>query len=384
MAEELYSNNSPGNRTFTVAMWILGMIAGGQFLAISWVIMRHQPAGPIFPASGVGSVQGEVTTDKALPVGGEASIVSNIPNVSLPPMPEIFRREGTAGQQLLPTPPLAGLGAGVQSAQSVIPEADPDSHQAYSAHLIGDPAVISLLNAATELRASGNMHAALRTLQTAESKLPDHPRILSEIAGTYSQLGLGDKASSYWEKVYRLGEVRAGAYFDMADMVLKGKQLEPSSSKDSLLSIADVAEVRDPQVTVGERITLRVKIRAKAGTRPRGENMALLVYFYDLVDGKRFLPSTADTSESYISLPYDWLNGESEEIEVTYYQPVFTAEQKRDLGERVYYGYIVELYYQDELQDVVAAPRKLMGLNPSVPPAVNGSSVGPDSSLFPQ
>ncbi len=370
MAEELYNTNSQSNRTFTVAMWILGLVAAGQLLAMSWVIMRYRPADSGLAKVDTGKAIA-VLPDPAAP--GGADLASGI----LPPMPEIFRKEMASREPILPTPPLAGLGSGA------VPAFPPVSGQ-HSAHLIKDPEVVTLLTTANELRASGNMHAALRMLQSAELKLPEHPRIFSEIAGTYSQLGLGEKAASYWEKIYRLGEVRGGAYFDMADMVLKGKQLDLVADKDSLLSIGDIAEIRDLEITEGERITLRVQIQTKPGSRPAGADLALLVYFYDLVDGKRFLPSTADTSESYISAPYDWHNGESEQIEVTYYQPVFTNEQKRELGERVYYGYIVELYYQDELQDVVAAPRKLMGLNPSAPPINKGAPNGPDSSLFPR
>ncbi len=372
MAEELYNTNSHSNRTFTVAMWVIGFIAGGQFLAMGWVLMRHQPAASALSKA---KLEGEQIGGASLAATGSGGATGIEPGKGiLPPMPEIFRKEMSQSASVLPTPPLQGVGGGIP----------PISAQAYSAHLITDPEVERLLNTASELRASGNMQAALRTLQAAEAKQADHPRILSDIAGVYSQLGLEDKAAVYWEKIYRLGEQRAGAYFDMADMVLKGKQLEPTPNKDSMLSIGDIAEIRDKEVTAGERITLRVKIKAKPGSQPVGADLALLVYFYDLVDGKRFLPSTADTSESYISAPYDWRNGESEQIEVSYYQPVFTKEQKRDLGERVYYGYIVELYYQNELQDVVAAPRKLMGLNPSAPPANKGPMNGPDSSLFPQ
>ncbi|MCF6311816.1 MAG: hypothetical protein L3J39_05125 [Verrucomicrobiales bacterium] len=378
MAEELYSTNGQSNRTFTVAMWVLGAIAGAQFLAVAWAIMRHQPADKVLTA---------------LEVKNKGAVASSQPesarqpyadaNGGLPPMPEIFRRDaaGKGRAALLPTPPLAGLG-GVGS--TGVGGGLPSASRLHSSGKLNDPEVERLVNTAIELRARGDMNAALRTFQAAEAKLPDHPRILSEIAGTYSQLGLGDKALSYWEKVFSLGEQRAGAYFDMADMVLKGKQMEPVANQDSVLSIGKIAEIEDKSVTAGERITLRVEIKAKAGVHPAGGDMALLVYFYDLVDGKSFLPSTADTSESYISAPYDWVNGESEQIEVTYYQPVFTREQKRDLGERVYYGYIVELYYRDELQDVVAAPRKLMGLNPSAPPIEAGAMSGPDSSLFPK
>ena len=382
MVEESYNTNSQSSRTFTVAMWILGIAVGGQLLATGWAVMRHQP--PVSSPAVVKTGAGSVALTNPPP-----STVSNIPVGGLPPMPEVFRKQMEEASAVLPSPPLEGLGG---RGQIRITRASPSlneilattSRQAHPAHRIADPNVERLLNTGIELRASGNTLAALRTLQSAAEKLPDHPRIISEIAGTYSQMGLSDKAASYWERVYRLGEARAGAYFDMADMVLKGKQLELISRKDSLLTISDVAELRDRKITAGERITLRVTIQANPGAQPAGADMALLVYFYDLVDGKRFLPSTADTSESYISAPYDWQNGKTEAIEVTYYQPVFTPEQKRDLGERVYYGYIVELYYRDELQDVVAAPRKLMGLNPSVPPTTQGVSSGPDSRLFPK
>lgn len=380
MVEELYNTNCQSSRTFTIAMWILGVVAGGQLLATGWAVMRHEPT----VAKRMRIESGPGTSASSPP-----STFPNIPVGELPPMPEVFRKQMAERVAVLPSPPLEGMGGNgsapfSQTSPHLNELLGQTSRQAHPAHRIANPDVERLLNTGIELRAGGNTQAALRSLLSADGKLPDHPRILSEIAGTYSQMGLTDKAALYWERVYRMGETRAGAYFDMADMVLKGKQLEQTQSKDSLLSVGDIAELRDENITAGERITLRVTIQAQSGAQPAGADMALLVYFYDLVDGKRFLPSTADTSESYISAPYDWQNGKTEAIEVTYYQPVFTPEQKRELGERVYYGYIVELYYRDELQDVVAAPRKLRGLHPSAPPAPQGISSGPDSSLFPQ
>ena len=49
-------------------------------------------------------------------------------------------------------------------------------------------------------------------------------------------------------------------------------------------------------------------------------------------------------------------------IVVNYLQPVFTEEQKRELGERSFYGYAIELYYRDELQDKVAMPEDIAAL----------------------
>jgi hypothetical protein len=44
---------------------------------------------------------------------------------------------------------------------------------------------------------------------------------------------------------------------------------------------------------------------------------------------------------------------------VNYSQPIFSEEETRELGERKYFGYVIQLYYQDELQDRVVRPPEL-------------------------
>jgi len=378
MAEEFHNIHSRRNRPFRVLMWVLGLFAVGQLLAVGWAVMRHQPSVRYPDGGGVAD-----STASASPA------LAGIPEGGLPPMPEVFRKQMAAADSS--APPSTARNPGGNSKGRIAPGTPPSSslladttRLTHPAHRISDPEIERLLETGIVQRVGGNMNAALRSMQSAEAKSPDHPRILSEIAGTYSQMGLDDKAATYWERVYHLGENRAGAYFDMADMVLKGKQLEQQPRQDSLLSIDDIAEIRDRGIAAGERMTLRISTQASPGSQPKGQDMAVLVYFYDLVDGKQFLPSTADTSESYISAPYDWRDGQREVIEVTYYQPEFTAEQKRVMGERVYFGYIVELYYRNELQDVVAMPRKLRKLDSNAHLLPQGETGGPDNSLFPK
>jgi hypothetical protein len=70
---------------------------------------------------------------------------------------------------------------------------------------------------------------------------------------------------------------------------------------------------------------------------------------------------------------------------VNYRQPVFTAEQKRDLGERSFHGYAIELYYRDELQDKIAMPGDVAALR-SAPAEESGPAprpVKPENALFP-
>jgi hypothetical protein len=55
---------------------------------------------------------------------------------------------------------------------------------------------------------------------------------------------------------------------------------------------------------------------------------------------------------------------------VEYHLPELSAEQVAQLGRRQYYGYLIELYYNDVLQDLVAAPRKLARFGSASAPAV--------------
>jgi hypothetical protein len=135
----------------------------------------------------------------------------------------------------------------------------------------------------------------------------------------------------------------------------------------------------------GQKVTLRVVVDADPNARPVGDDLTLLVYFYDRVAGGEVKASTADTSYDYPSSPYDWQSDGTEEIIVNFNQPVFTDEQKLELGERSYYGYAIELYYRDRIQDKVVMPEDIARLRLESPadPAPAGGFLGPENALFP-
>ena len=70
---------------------------------------------------------------------------------------------------------------------------------------------------------------------------------------------------------------------------------------------------------------------------------------------------------------------------MTYNQPVFSEEQKRELGERRYYGYVIEVYYQDQFQDTVAMPEAMsvMRLIPGEEANSPAGVMAPQNALFP-
>ena len=110
--------------------------------------------------------------------------------------------------------------------------------------------------------------AEMRSLRDANTLSPNHPLVLSELASTYTQMGLDEKAAEFWRSVYVLGPERAGAFYDLADMALKGNRIEEAPPIDSVLSVGEVQVLRSPNTSDGERLTLRIPIRSRPHFRP--------------------------------------------------------------------------------------------------------------------
>ncbi|MCB1063388.1 MAG: hypothetical protein KDN20_10765 [Verrucomicrobiae bacterium] len=432
-------------RTFTVAMWLLGFVAASQIVAVGWSVIsrpitpspaaapRPMVAGtseldtqPIpAPTTGTNSVlipnastppraEGSeaLYPDNALPNAAAAATATNTPvadsapqNSSLPPMPELGNADlapppRPSPQEEIGSPILTGPAVPpLMTDSSLLPAPrfrGPDAPVPLSTLLseaallatptlsIPDPQTSQLVDSGSEKRASGDMQGALDDLRQAEAVLPEHPRILAEIAATYDEMGLDRKSSLYWEKVRDLGPAAAGAWHPIALGELTGRRDSPGRAP-SILRLGRVTAAHDETIKEGERVVLSVTVQADPNARPSASEMSMLVYFYDLVDNEKTEASTADTSQNFISQPYDWLSNGEEAIEVIYHQPKFSEEQKRELGERSYYGYIIELYYRDELQDTAAFPPELRNLDPNAPPSPLSETplFGPESSLFP-
>jgi len=426
MTENCLSDRPGYGRTFRTAMGVIGVIASIQVLAMGFGVLRRAPATtaggtalaplqmpPVAPLSA--PVQNEAR-DPAGPVHPLA--VSGPGDVTVPPpggadaMNQVVPDFSPTQLAVPVTPPLgANLGGALRSAsfpnavdlQSVPPALPGPSFGAPAAvaespslsaalavaaresPLEGEPILERLMATGAELRASGNMQGALKAFREVETALPDHPRILSELAATLSQMGLSDKANGYWERVEGAGPVVAGAYFPLAGQQLRGEIPTAPDASAKVMKIGEVKVEERAPTSEGQMVTLRVVVDADPNARPIGDDLTLLVYFYDRITGGEVKASTADTSYDYPSAPYDWQADGTEEIVVKYNQPIFTEEQKRELGERSYHGYAIELYYRDQIQDKVAKPDDIARLRLEAPaePAAAGGFLGPENALFP-
>lgn len=398
----MLSNRPVYGRTFHTAMWTIGLVAAVQLFAVIWAVMtkpeqvvvstmRDSPVLMTRPFPEPQAVQSEpvaLTTPQEAPAAEPPAILSGVvpeplaETISISPEPsaEVPLRA------IQPIPdsnnPMRGLSF-VGPSDSESPSLSESlTSAAFDAEEIQDPILERLVSAGEELRAAGNMSGALQALREAESALPEHPRILAEMGATFSQMGLDEKATVYWEKLASLGEIRAGAYFDVAERQLKGEQAPAEGGSGQLMKIGEVKVSEEAPSAVGQKVSLRIVVDADATNRLEGSEMSLLVYFYDQVDGEMIDASTADTSYDYPSVPYDWVEGGKEEIVVDYQQPAFSEEEVRELGVRRYYGYVIELYYRDRLQDRIEMPAELSQFRMEASP--EPETIGPENALFPE
>lgn len=406
MAGNILSNRPVYGRTFHTAMWTIGLVAAAQLFAVIRAVMTR----PAFTEVAITeTVTGPPLIPMPQPITTESVPVPMTPSETLLP-DQIVSGEvpvaGRVGESIPVTPPGISESPGgpvvptqpmpitpvetnplpqpsfVGPSDAVPPSLSESlSSAAAGSEEIEDKILERLVSAGEELRASGNMPGALQALREVEAALPDHPRVLGEMAATFSQMGLDEKATVYWEKIVSLGSVRGGGYYELAQRQLKGEQVPAFGASGQVMKIGEIEVTERPPSDGGQHVSLRIVVDADPASNLIGSEMSLLVYFYDLVDGEMIDPSTADTSYDYPTKEYDWRDGGREEIVVEYKQPVFSEEELRELGARRYYGYVIELYYQDKLQDRVEKPEELSQFRmESVP---EPETIAPQNGLFP-
>lgn len=418
MTENCLTERPGDGRTFKIAMAVIGGIASFQILVLGFGVLRRAPAEdklvvsapldavevmadtvPAHPlaareqAGGVAAHAG--ATDQ---VGSESSPVVPNSQAELPRTPTAGQtsprvdvtdalrpagsvaRDETARIAAPPRPELGALASEGSSLSAALVVAGRENV------LSDEPILERLMSTGAELRASGNMQGALQAFRQVETALPLHPRIQAELAATLGQMGLTEKAKSYWERIEEAGPTVAGAYFSLAGQQLRGEAPPSPDATAPVMKIGEVMVQEQAPTSDGQTVALRVIVDADPNARPVGDDLTLLVYFYDQVTGGEVKASTADTSYEYPSAPYDWQGDGTEEIVVKYHQPVFTQEQKREFGDRTYYGYAIELYYRDQIQDKVVMPAEIDRLRAESPaePAPAGGFLGPENALFPE
>ena len=278
-----------------------------------------------------------------------------------------------------------------------------------------------LLKEATELRDKGDTTNALARLQDAAQRDPKNANVLAEMAMIYESIQLYDRSNETWKKIVEIGP-SAGPLYELADMKLKtgvtppaatttttGPGLAGTSPLDagttrndaegipdgSTFGITEVTATDTPDADAETNMKLKISVKARPNTPIDHTKVKIQVFFYDTVENKEVVLTDADVSYEWLTPHHDWKETNPEILAVTYLRPKNktssdaalaaaaasvtppgTSKKKTpakketatdatsEAGHRKYLGYIVRIYYSEQLQSVRADPTKLLNLFP--------------------
>src|SRR5258708_6987302 len=115
-------------------------------------------------------------------------------------------------------------------------------------------------------------------------------------------------------------------------------------------------DVPDPNSIA--RFNLHIPIQARPNAQINTHALLIHVLFYDIVDGKEVVQTSANVTSRWARQPPEWSQRDTEELQVEYQLPK-PHPGTGQRGDRKYFGYIVRLYYQQQLQTAVALPELL-------------------------
>ena len=296
----------------------------------------------------------------------------------------------------------------------------PSANEALPPAAPAAPSVIDrLLEEATALRARGDTANALARLQEASERDPKNAKVLEETAKIYESIQNFDRSNETWRKIQEIGP-SAGASFELAATRLKlGVPTPPAAVESGLpgpsrldlgtsrtdangtlegstLGITEVTATETPDADAETNLTLRIGVKKRPNAAIDHTKVKIQVYFYDTVDDKDVKLTDAEVTYEWLTPNHDWASSDPEMLAVTYTRPKSNllspeaalsaaaaavnpgkkspaskpgSAKAGESGRRKYLGYIVRVYYHNQLQAVRADPTRLLKLYPPSPTA---------------
>jgi hypothetical protein len=267
--------------------------------------------------------------------------------------------------------------------------------------------VDQLLREGVELRDRDDTTNAIARFQEALDSEPDNPAVLMETAKTYDRMQMYDRANEMWRKLQELGPA-AGSAYELAEQRLKLGVPAPdtagsnaaSSAADSApnrdvggktegsaMGISDVKIAETPDPDAETSMAFQIGIKKQPGANIDHTKVKIKVEFYDTVGDKDVKLTDADVNYDWLTPKHDWSDANPEVLAVKYVRPktagasseaslseaaaaIKPGRKTRSKGsaadstQRKYLGYIIRVYYDDELQAVQAEPSRLLQLFP--------------------
>jgi tetratricopeptide (TPR) repeat protein len=379
-AEELISPTPPPDRMFRIAVWLVAIFGAAELAGLGVFYAKKWRAEYV-------AAHPKVTAPAVTPA---------------PSAPAVAEKTTTAPETTTTTAPATTTQSTPSAAALSVAE--------------------KLLKEATELRDKGDTTNALARLQDAAQRDPKNANVLAEMAMIYESIQLYERSNETWKKIVEIGP-SAGPLYELADMKLKtgvtppasattttttGPGLAGSSPLDagttrsdaegipdgSTFGITEVTATDAPDADAETNMKLKISVKARPNTPLDHTKVKIQVFFYDTVEDKDVVLTDADVSYEWLTPHHDWKANNPEILAVTYLRPKNKtssdaalaaaaasvtppgtskkkapatkppASDSTEGGHRKYLGYIVRIYYNEQLQAVRADPTKLLNLFP--------------------
>jgi hypothetical protein len=223
--------------------------------------------------------------------------------------------------------------------------------------------IASLNEEAAKFRQQGEFKLAQAALKEAEQLDPKNSTTLASLALLAEAKNDWPAARAYWQRLADLGPESGSSYRLAKERLLvfdhQGEGPQPPAQSPTLAKRLFISGIEAPPVKSGkdgQQFKLRVTIAAAAAEKKIEPGaVRVKLYFYDQMENGDILPTAAKLKVAFEG-DQNWLTEQKE---------VLSAEYLLSPGARRYYGYVLRIYYQGELQDEKAEPAILLNLFPT-------------------
>lgn len=349
-----------GRPTFSVACWLLGLLAFAQLISVGAAItLRDNPAAETAstPAIRIPSlpIQPRSLEDILASFDSTTPLPSADGNVAHDPPAPPLRISA------MPLPEAAGPAPSMESATSL--------------PVIADPVVERLVHDSRALQMDGDMMRAMLKLDEAGRIDPGEPAVSYHKALLFEEMGLMIEAADQFQKVQQMG-IKAGVYFKLAANKLT-KGMDVAHARRPVLSIGPMKMRNGKEFSGAKSTDVTITILARPDQTINPADVHVQVHFYDKLNGGEIKKASdhARISTSWGDSKLDWQDpGNEETLQLSYSVAESDLADEHLLGRREFYGYVVELLYKGEVIDQQALPRRLNSLHSrSMAPVQNNS-----------
>jgi hypothetical protein len=142
-------------------------------------------------------------------------------------------------------------------------------------------------------------------------------------------------------------------------------QASGRKSEDSwTFGITEITATNSPDADPEKNMKLKIGVKVRPNTVIDHAKVKIQVFFYDTLANNGVVLTDAGVSYEWLTPHHDWRDAKPEVLAVTLRPKKKVKELPTKGTHRKYLGYIVRIYYDDQLQAVRADPTKLLNLFP--------------------